>query len=200
MIGRWVPPVHSPVSARSLATGAAAAAGLARVAHQELHARIATLFAARDVLLTDSGTSALVLALRAVAKPGSAVAFPAFACIDLTAADVARANLAGMPRVTVFARDLLGDLSDLGEFDLIYCQEVLHHTSDPQGAFRNLATDAQRRSGGGAGRVHHVNAGFALDDVKIVDEAALAIHRLRAHAATTPREILRSDRRHQLLQ
>jgi SAM-dependent methyltransferase len=58
--------------------------------------------------------------------------------IDLTAADVARANLAGMPRVTVFARDLLGDLSDLGEFDLIYCQEVLHHTSDPQGAFRNL--------------------------------------------------------------
>ncbi|HKS05745.1 MAG TPA: DegT/DnrJ/EryC1/StrS family aminotransferase [Gemmatimonadaceae bacterium] len=87
-MGRWVPPVHSPVSVRSLAAGATAAAGLARVARPELHARLSTLFSARDVLLTDSGTSALVLALRAVAKTGAAVAFPAFACIDLTAAAI----------------------------------------------------------------------------------------------------------------
>ena len=59
--------------------------------------------------------------------------------MDLTAADVARANLEGAERVTVLERDILGDLSDLGGFDFIYCQEVLHHISDPEEGFRNLA-------------------------------------------------------------
>lgn len=58
--------------------------------------------------------------------------------IDLTAAAVARDNLAGAERVTIHEKDLLGDLSDLGTFDLIYCQEVLHHTADPRRAFLNL--------------------------------------------------------------
>ena len=58
--------------------------------------------------------------------------------IDLTAAEVARQNLADRPRISVAPRDLLGELDDLGEFDLIYCQEVLHHTADPRGAFLNL--------------------------------------------------------------
>jgi 2-polyprenyl-3-methyl-5-hydroxy-6-metoxy-1,4-benzoquinol methylase len=35
-------------------------------------------------------------------------------------------------------RDLLNDLTSLGQFDFIYCQEVLHHTEDPARAFRNL--------------------------------------------------------------
>jgi SAM-dependent methyltransferase len=60
--------------------------------------------------------------------------------IDLTAADVAAENLAGAPNVHFEERNLLGDLTGLGEFDLIYCQEVLHHTGDPAGAFRNLTT------------------------------------------------------------
>jgi SAM-dependent methyltransferase len=59
--------------------------------------------------------------------------------VDLAAADVAEANLEGLPRITVKTKDLLEDLSDLGEFDLIYCQEVLHHTADPRGSFLNLA-------------------------------------------------------------
>jgi SAM-dependent methyltransferase len=59
--------------------------------------------------------------------------------IDLSAAHVARANLGDAPNVSIFEKDLLGDLSDLGQFDLIYCQEVLHHTTDPRGAFLNLA-------------------------------------------------------------
>src|SRR6185436_2520299 len=59
--------------------------------------------------------------------------------IDLTAAHVARANLAGVPRTSFFEKDLLADLTDLGRFDLIYCQEVLHHTADPRGAFLNVA-------------------------------------------------------------
>jgi SAM-dependent methyltransferase len=60
--------------------------------------------------------------------------------IDLTAADVAAENLAGAPNMHFETRDLLGDLSGLGTFDLVYCQEVLHHTADPRAAFLNVAT------------------------------------------------------------
>jgi len=60
--------------------------------------------------------------------------------IDLTAADVAADNLLGAPNVHFEQRDLLGDLDGLGEFDLIYSQEVLHHTADPAGAFQNLVS------------------------------------------------------------
>ena len=58
--------------------------------------------------------------------------------IDLVSSNVARKNLGQLENVFVYERDLLGDLSDLGEFDFIYCQEVLHHTEDPQAAFHNL--------------------------------------------------------------
>ena len=43
---------------------------------------------ASDALLADSGTSALVLALSAVVPRGGTVAYPGYACIDLTAAAV----------------------------------------------------------------------------------------------------------------
>ena len=59
--------------------------------------------------------------------------------VDLSAAEVARENLAGIAGVTIQQKDLMGELADLGDFDLIYCQEVLHHTTDPRGAFLNLA-------------------------------------------------------------
>lgn len=58
--------------------------------------------------------------------------------IDLVAADVAADNLSAYKNVTTAPKDLLGDLTDLGHFDFIYCQEVLHHTTDPKGAFLNL--------------------------------------------------------------
>lgn len=58
--------------------------------------------------------------------------------IDLVSAAVARKNLSAMRNVTVVEKDLLSDLRDLGSFDFIYCQEVLHHTSDPKRAFSNL--------------------------------------------------------------
>ncbi len=58
--------------------------------------------------------------------------------IDLTAATVASENLKDLQNVEIREKDLLGDLKDLGLFDLIYCQEVLHHTANPEGAFRNL--------------------------------------------------------------
>ena len=59
--------------------------------------------------------------------------------IDLTAAHIAAQNLGDVKNVRFEQQDLLGDLSGLGKFDLIYCQEVLHHTADPAGAFHNLA-------------------------------------------------------------
>lgn len=59
--------------------------------------------------------------------------------VDLTAADVAADNLSGEPNLRIETRDLRGDLSGLGRFDLIYCQEVLHHTGDAADAFRNVA-------------------------------------------------------------
>jgi SAM-dependent methyltransferase len=65
--------------------------------------------------------------------------------IDLSPA-VAKENLAGLNRVIVDTADLMGDLSALGTFDLIYCQEVLHHTADPRAAFLNLC---HRLSNGG---------------------------------------------------
>lgn len=58
--------------------------------------------------------------------------------IDLVAADVARENFKGVERMRFETRDLVGDLSDLGQFDFIYCQEVLHHTADPVRSFNNL--------------------------------------------------------------
>lgn len=58
--------------------------------------------------------------------------------IDIASADVARENLKHEQRVQFQQADLLGDLEPLGSFDLIYSQEVLHHTADPKGAFFNL--------------------------------------------------------------
>jgi len=58
--------------------------------------------------------------------------------IDLTAAEVAKRNLKHLENIQIYSKDLLESLNDLGEFDYIYCQEVLHHTSDPFKAFKNL--------------------------------------------------------------
>ncbi|MGZ3884880.1 MAG: class I SAM-dependent methyltransferase [Bacteroidia bacterium] len=58
--------------------------------------------------------------------------------IDLTAADVAKENLEGIPNVSFFTKDLTENNSDIGTFDFIYCQEVLHHTNDPLQSFLNL--------------------------------------------------------------
>lgn len=63
--------------------------------------------------------------------------------IDLISSDIARENLEVYHlsnNVHLFEKDLLGDLEDLGKFDFIYCQEVLHHLSDPEGALHNLCS------------------------------------------------------------
>lgn len=79
-------PVASPVAPTALARALGRVLVPSGSAHEALAADLRERFAASDVLLTDSGTSALVVALRILAGVGGAVALPAWACIDLTAA------------------------------------------------------------------------------------------------------------------
>lgn len=58
--------------------------------------------------------------------------------IDLVAHKVAEENLKNDENVSFFEKDLLSDLRDMDKFDFIYSQEVLHHTKDPEKAFKNL--------------------------------------------------------------
>jgi len=53
---------------------------------QRVVAELCQRYSAADALLTDTGTSALILALRKVVPPGGTVAFPGYGCIDLTSA------------------------------------------------------------------------------------------------------------------
>ncbi|HSJ65284.1 MAG TPA: DegT/DnrJ/EryC1/StrS family aminotransferase [Gemmatimonadaceae bacterium] len=86
MIGRHQLPVSSPISARTLARGAAAALRGGHLVLQGLTSDLRERFGASAVALTDSGTSALVLALRLTVGAGGTVAYPAYGCVDLAAA------------------------------------------------------------------------------------------------------------------
>ena len=78
-------PVASPLDASMLA-GALRDVAAGRDRSSEVRAMLHAQFGGEEIYLTDSGTSALVLALRLVAKPGEIVAMPAYACVDLIAA------------------------------------------------------------------------------------------------------------------
>jgi len=67
----------------------AAAVGLRRDSSDAVAAILRRRYGAVDAILTDSGTSALVMALQRMLPPAGTVAYPAYACIDLTAAAVA---------------------------------------------------------------------------------------------------------------
>ena len=103
------PPVHSPVSPQSLVSGFSAAAGLWTPNDRRVIEALCERYSASDALLTDSGTSALSLALLAVAPAGGTVAFPGYGCIDLTAAAV----YAGM-RVRLYDLDPATLSPDIG--------------------------------------------------------------------------------------
>ncbi len=88
MSWRWLPPAFSPVAPRFLLDGVAGACGTRPLSHQRAVEALCARFGASDALLTDSGTSALILALRAVVRPGGTIAYPGYSCIDLTSAAV----------------------------------------------------------------------------------------------------------------
>lgn len=79
-------PVYSPVRASALVPGLRSAITRNGTQHDFVADLLGAKFGARRVVLTDSGTSALVLALRAVVGEGGVVAFPGYACVDLAAA------------------------------------------------------------------------------------------------------------------
>ena len=89
MSWRRQPPVYSPVSRRALVRATGVACGL-RGARDAVAAADALMrrFGATDVLLTDSGTSALILAIQAIVPAGGSLALPGYACVDLTSAAV----------------------------------------------------------------------------------------------------------------
>jgi len=85
---RWVPPVFSPIAAHTLFEGVAAACGSDGESGVNVAEVLRARYGALDAILTDSGTSALILALRAVVRPGGTIAYPGYSCIDLTSAAV----------------------------------------------------------------------------------------------------------------
>jgi len=88
----------------------------------------------RRILDAGCGNGRVTALLRECSPPMTTVVG-----IDLVASDVAKRNLACYNNVEVRQGDLLDDLTALGRFDFIYCQEVLHHTRDPARAFQNLS-------------------------------------------------------------
>jgi dTDP-4-amino-4,6-dideoxygalactose transaminase len=85
---RRVPPVHSPVRPRALLAAAVSAVGIVPATHRRMEEELARSYGASDALLLDSGTSALMLALRMIIPAGGLVAMPAYACIDIVAAAI----------------------------------------------------------------------------------------------------------------
>jgi perosamine synthetase len=88
VIGRRQLPVLSPVTLSALTVGAAGALGTRRYDADAVVQTIRARFGTSAVALTDSGTSALVLAMRLAVGDGGAVALPGYGCYDLTAAAV----------------------------------------------------------------------------------------------------------------
>ena len=86
-----LPPVYSPLSAGALTRALLTAAAPATDPARELRSILTRDYEARDILLTDSGTSALELAIRFALRPiagGGIVALPAFSCYDMATAAV----------------------------------------------------------------------------------------------------------------
>lgn len=82
-------PVYSPIRPASLAAGFGAALGLGRP-RERLAAHLQAHYGTSDVLLTDSGTSALRLAIRGGLEVGGGdvVALPAYCCYDVATAAI----------------------------------------------------------------------------------------------------------------
>jgi len=83
-------PAYSPLPFRAVVAGAAGLLSGVGRARASVTAMLARTYGCDDVLLTDSGTGALTLAIRGslAGHPGASVALPAYGCYDLaTAAD-----------------------------------------------------------------------------------------------------------------
>lgn len=86
MILRRQPPVASPISPMAVARGTLASLRPTPSHREQARALVARRYGATEAVLTDSGTSALVHALRLGVPSGGIVGLPAYACVDLAAA------------------------------------------------------------------------------------------------------------------
>ncbi|HET7188411.1 MAG TPA: DegT/DnrJ/EryC1/StrS family aminotransferase [Gemmatimonadaceae bacterium] len=86
MILRRQPAVASPISPMAVAHALIASLHASASGREQARALVARRYDARGAVLTDSGTSALVHALRLAVPSGGIVGFPAYACVDLAAA------------------------------------------------------------------------------------------------------------------
>jgi hypothetical protein len=91
VIWRHQLPVYSPLSLGALAGGVGAALSGGGSAKARVDAWIRERYGARQVLLTDSGTSALALAMQAAVRrsPGKPILLPSYGCYDLVTAAMA---------------------------------------------------------------------------------------------------------------
>lgn len=150
--------------------GIAGACGTRARPHERAIEILCERFGASDALLTDSGTSALILALRAVVPPGGTVAYPGYSCIDLTAAAVG----AGM-RVRLYDLDpatLSPDLDSLRKtiergVDAIVVAHLYGYPADVR-AVQRLAGDhgipvIEDSAQGAGGTLHGVRLGGVGD-------------------------------------
>lgn len=84
---RWQLPAYSPVPFEALRSGTAALLGLGSEAPERFRERILRELGVSEALLTDSGTSALAVALSLGAKGSKLpVALPAYGCYDMATA------------------------------------------------------------------------------------------------------------------
>jgi perosamine synthetase len=85
---RAQPPVLSPLSGKAILAGFAGAAAGGKSARARVREQLSTRYHPAALILTDSGTSALTLAMRLAAarRPGQALLLPAWGCFDLATA------------------------------------------------------------------------------------------------------------------
>jgi len=136
--------VYSPVELRMLLLGAGSLLQSGDSAHRIVAAELERRYNARESVLTESGTAALVLALRMCVPHGGTVAYPGYGCIDLTAAAI-RAGV----RVRLYDLDPVTLSPDLGSLsatikrgvDAIVVAHLYGYPADVRGV-RELAANA----------------------------------------------------------
>lgn len=101
--------MYSPVELRTLLVGVRSLLQSGETAHQAVAEELSRRYSAEGSVLTESGTAALVLALRTFAPRGGVVAYPGYGCVDLSAAAV-RAGV----RVRLYDLDPVTLSPDLG--------------------------------------------------------------------------------------
>jgi dTDP-4-amino-4,6-dideoxygalactose transaminase len=138
------PPVYSPVELRTLLHSAGSLLKGGESAHGIVAAELERRYNARESVLTESGTAALVLALRMCVPRGGTVAYPGYGCINLSAAAI-RAGV----RVRLYDLDpvtLSPDLASLSMainrgVDAIVVAHFYGYPADVRGV-RDLAANA----------------------------------------------------------